>query len=82
MVTAGRDKRRRFIYVCDPSYARTTREEKANAKLICAAPDLLAALEHCAEALKAIGSSRGLVADHGDALDEALRAIDKAKGTS
>jgi hypothetical protein len=33
------------------------------------------ALKHCAEALRAIGGSRGLVADHGDALDEALKAL-------
>jgi hypothetical protein len=33
------------------------------------------ALRHCAEALQAIGQSKGLVADHGDALDEALKIL-------
>jgi hypothetical protein len=51
--------------------------------LIAAAPDLLAACEEMALALKEIRdyTGRGLVAAHGDALDLGLRAIAKAKGT-
>jgi hypothetical protein len=43
MVTAGKDRKGRFVYVCDPSYSPRG-AERANAKLIAAAPELLAAL--------------------------------------
>jgi hypothetical protein len=43
MVTAGKDRKGRFVYVCDPSYSPRG-DESANAKLIAAAPELLAAL--------------------------------------
>lgn len=43
MITAGKDKGGRFIYICDPSYSANFNEETANSRLIVAAPDLLAA---------------------------------------
>lgn len=43
MVTAGKDRKGRFVYVCDPSYSPRG-NESANAKLIVAAPELLKAL--------------------------------------
>lgn len=43
MVTAGRDRKGAFVYVCDPSYSPHA-YEGANARLIAAAPDLLLAL--------------------------------------
>jgi hypothetical protein len=62
---------------------RHDKEDAANALLIAAAPDLLAACEEMALALREIRdyTGRGLVAAHGDALDLGLRAIAKAKGT-
>jgi len=45
MITAGKDSRGRFRYVCDPSYS-PNKQERANAHLIAAAPELYAALKH------------------------------------
>jgi hypothetical protein len=53
---------------------------KANAHLIAAAPDLLAACRGLVAALRESSSDRGLIAQHGDALDEGLKAIAKATG--
>ena len=81
MVKAKNDQGEEYEYgyaICDVNDADWRLLPEADAKLIAAAPELLASLQHCAEALKAIGGHRGLVADHGDALDGALLAIDKA----
>ena len=39
MITAGRDRKGAFIYICDPSYS-PAKDEKGNSTLIAAAPTL------------------------------------------
>lgn len=59
--------------VCDPSPMG-----EANARLIAAAPDLLAALERCVEALQRVQDASS--ASSKEVLDEAMRVIARAKG--
>jgi hypothetical protein len=40
MITAGKDRKGAFRYVCDPSYG-PAKQEVSNRRLIVAAPDLL-----------------------------------------
>lgn len=73
-----RDKTRQIrIAKCDESWQLDWREMEANAHLIAAAPDLLAALKSAEVALAAYASTR--VGVHHLALETARAAIAKAE---
>jgi hypothetical protein len=59
MVTAGKDRKGCWRYICDPSYIGNKGKERANSNLIIAAPELL-------EACKAVEKSQCVGAFCGD----------------
>jgi len=65
----------------DGNPVATTKQE-TNARLIAAAPDLLAALKNLLDASERIVIARGKAANHDDARRAASAAIAKAEGTS
>ncbi len=69
----------RLATVHDPRPYKGTAE--GNARLFAASFDLLAACKALVTALRESSSDRGLIAQHGDALDAGLLAIKKAEAT-
>jgi hypothetical protein len=63
MVTAGRDRKGAFIYVCDPSYS-PARMEKGNSLLIAAAPTMQKEILKTMDRLHAIIKKRKYAKDN------------------
>jgi len=74
LITAGCDEAGCLIIVADPSWGDTEEQDTANARLIVAAPELLAACE-------VVGRFLGMDEDFlsGTELDEYYRGIDMMK---
>ena len=79
------DETHEFDCVVTPSLHRDAELMEANARLIAAAPELLAALRSCEETLREYTSHEGLPrtgAKRADAIDAARAAIEKAEEES
>lgn len=76
----GALERAAIVHHCSPSYGIGAEETQANARLIAASPELLAALKRIANAtMDADGST---LRPSRDVVEQAIRAIAKAEGES